>query len=54
MSTVAEYEVPQISSCFSMFDENYQPKLTVVIVQKRISTRILGREPKGLDNPPLV
>ena len=52
MSTVAEYEVPQISSCFSMFGENYQPKLDVVVVQKRISTRILGREPKGLDNPP--
>jgi len=52
MSTVAEYEVPQISSCFSMFGENYQPKLAVVVVQKRISTRIFMRGPKGLDNPP--
>ena len=24
MPTVAEYEAPQISSCFSMFGENYQ------------------------------
>ena len=43
MPTVAEYEAPQISSCFSMFGENYQPKLVVVVVQKRISTWIFGR-----------
>ena len=50
MPTVAEYEVDQISSRFSIFGENYQPKLLVVVVQKRIFTWIFGRLPKGLDN----
>ena len=36
MPTVAEYEVDQISSCFSIFGENYQPKLVVVVVQKLV------------------
>ena len=48
MSTVAEYEVPQISSSFSMFGENYQPKLSVVVAQKCISTRSLAEDPKDL------
>lgn len=53
MYTVSQYEVPQIASCFSMFGNDYQPKFAVVVVQKRISTRIFSREgPKGLANPP--
>ena len=32
--------------------EGYCPKLAVVVVQKRISTRIFCRSAKGLDNPP--
>ena len=53
MHTVAEYEVPQITSCFSMFGTTYQPKLAVVVVQKRISTRIFQHGgQKGLTNPP--
>lgn len=53
MSTVAEYEVPQMNSCFSEFGADFQPKLAVVVVQKRISTRIFSRGgPKGLTNPP--
>ena len=53
MNTVKEYEVPQLMSCFASFEANYQPKLAVVVVQKRISTRIFSRGgPKGLSNPP--
>ena len=53
MHTVAEYEVPQVTSCFSELEANYKPKLAVVVVQKRISTRIFQRaSPKGLSNPP--
>jgi aubergine-like protein len=53
MSTVRDYEVPQLMSCFASFEANYKPKLAVVVVQKRISTRIFSRGgPKGLDNPP--
>lgn len=53
MNTVSQYEVPQMMSCFGMFGTDYQPKLGVVVVQKRISTRIFSRGgPKGLTNPP--
>ena len=52
MHTVSEYEVPQISSCLEGFGADYQPKLAVVVVQKRISTRIFySGDPKGLTNP---
>jgi len=36
----ADYEVPQLESCFYLIDPDYHPKLTVVICQKRINTRI--------------
>ena len=53
MNTVKEYEVPQMMACFSSFEENYHPKFAVVVVQKRISTRIFHRGgAKGLANPP--
>lgn len=53
MNTVAQYEVPQITSCFAEFGSDFQPKLIVVVVQKRISTRMFSRGgPKGLGNPP--
>lgn len=53
MHIVSEYEIPQMTSCFSTFGDDYQPKMAVVVVQKRISTRIFSRGgPKGLSNPP--
>ncbi|KAJ9591964.1 hypothetical protein L9F63_001476, partial [Diploptera punctata] len=47
----AEYEVPQFESCFQHVSSNYHPKLTVVICQKRINTRIFAQVKDGLDNP---
>lgn len=35
-----EWEIPQLMSCFSVVSPTYAPKLTVVIVQKRINCRI--------------
>ena len=32
--------------------EGYKPKMAVVVVQKRISTRIFGKGSNGYDNPP--
>ncbi len=52
MHVVREYEVPQMTSCFALFSDSYNPKLAVIVVQKRISTRIFLRGgPKGLGNP---
>ncbi|KAK3090400.1 hypothetical protein FSP39_011581 [Pinctada imbricata] len=45
-----EHEVAQFETCFGHFGQDYQPRMAVVIVQKRINTRIfsLGRD---YDNP---
>ncbi|KAG8236234.1 Argonaute-3 [Ladona fulva] len=48
-----ELEVPQFEACFKRVSEDYNPKLTVFIVQKRINTRIFSRQRDGgLANPP--
>lgn len=44
MSTVANYEVVQLIECFKHFGQDYSPHLAVIIVQKRIHTRILARK----------
>ena len=44
LNTVGSYEVPQLSECFTLFGETYQPQMTVVVVQKRINTRIYSYE----------
>ncbi|XP_035670589.1 piwi-like protein 1 [Branchiostoma floridae] len=53
LNTVAGYEVEQLRECASYFGgESYQPRLAVVIVQKRINTRIFAEYNRGqLDNP---
>ena len=35
-----------------MFEEDYKPSLAVLVVQKKISTRIFGQGPQGHQNPP--
>ena len=42
LTTVAGYEVQQLSECFGLFGEKYEPKMAVVVVQKRINTRIFS------------
>lgn len=49
----ADYEVPQFVDCFQHIAPDYRPKLTMVICQKRINTRIfssLNAEAKGFEN----
>lgn len=53
MNIVKEYEEPQLRTCFKLFGDEYEPKMSFLIVQKRISTRIFKRGgPQGLGNPP--
>lgn len=54
---VLEYEVAQIQNALQDFAKayaDYSPQLSVVVVQKRISAKLLmkGRSPGELDNPP--
>ncbi|XP_055936429.1 piwi-like protein Ago3 [Argiope bruennichi] len=40
LDVVSKYEAEQLKSCFPHFSADYAPSLTVVVVQKRINTRI--------------
>ncbi|KAK0087279.1 hypothetical protein PV325_001377 [Microctonus aethiopoides] len=52
LSSVAQYEVEQLKSAFPLVDPTYAPKLCVIVVQKRINTRIMAMRGNRLDNPP--
>ena len=43
LNVVRNFEVDQLKECFAHFGDSYQPKLAVIIVQKRINTRIMAR-----------
>jgi len=43
MDVVEKYEVPQLTECFHHFGLDYTPNFAVVVVQKRINTRIFKR-----------
>ncbi|XP_062594439.1 piwi-like protein 1 [Saccostrea cucullata] len=47
-----DHEIQQLQQCFGNFGGEYAPKLSVVIVQKRINARIFLKGDRGFDNPP--
>lgn len=51
LSAVVDHELAQITSCFSKYPE-YRPKFTVLVVKKRINTRIFHNLQGELKNPP--
>ncbi|GFN78416.1 piwi protein [Plakobranchus ocellatus] len=53
LDMLADHEVKQLHRCFSSFGD-YAPQCTTVCVQKRINTRIYGkdRDRGGMVNPP--
>ena len=42
LQIVANYEVQQLRECFPLLGASYEPKLCVVVVQKRISQRLFS------------
>ncbi|XP_043528793.1 piwi-like protein Ago3 isoform X2 [Frieseomelitta varia] len=52
LEVVLKYEIKQLLVTFKTVQENYEPTLTVIIVQKRINTRIFERSGMGVKNPP--
>ncbi|XP_007905583.1 piwi-like protein 2 isoform X2 [Callorhinchus milii] len=46
LSTVSDFEVPQLLKCFEVFND-YQPKMLVIVVSKRISTNLYSVGPSG-------
>lgn len=53
---VVEHEVEQIKSCFSIYDKiedkPYEPKLTFIVVSKRIGIKLFSAKERNLSNPP--
>uniref|UniRef100_A0A3B3S5C4 Piwi-like RNA-mediated gene silencing 1 n=1 Tax=Paramormyrops kingsleyae TaxID=1676925 RepID=A0A3B3S5C4_9TELE len=52
LQSVADYEVAQILECLRAVGTDYKPRLTVVVVKKRVSTRFFARIDGKLANPP--
>uniref|UniRef100_A0AAG5D8I8 Uncharacterized protein n=1 Tax=Anopheles atroparvus TaxID=41427 RepID=A0AAG5D8I8_ANOAO len=54
MNMCDEYELPQLMSACEMVQPGYKPKITFIVVQKRIITRMFGmnRSNGTFDNPP--
>uniref|UniRef100_A0AAR2KTU3 Piwi-like protein 2 n=1 Tax=Pygocentrus nattereri TaxID=42514 RepID=A0AAR2KTU3_PYGNA len=51
LKTVELYEIPQILKCFETFP-NYEPKMTFIVVQKRINTTLYSYEGDRFGTPP--
>nr|ASR73908.1 piwi-like protein 1 [Acipenser dabryanus] len=52
LQSVVNYEVPQIMGCIKALGQDYNPKLTVVVVKKRVSARFFARIDGKPSNPP--
>ncbi|KAM4616451.1 piwi-like protein 1 isoform 1-T1 [Polymixia lowei] len=52
LQSVVNYEVPQIMESIKSIGHDYMPKLTVVVVKKRVSTRFFAHIDGKLSNPP--
>ncbi|KAJ7994148.1 hypothetical protein DPEC_G00262900 [Dallia pectoralis] len=52
LQSVVNYEVPQIMDCIKSMEQKYEPKLTVVVVKKRITSRFFARIDGKVANPP--
>ncbi|NXG80612.1 PIWL1 protein, partial [Baryphthengus martii] len=52
LSTLVNYEVPQFLDCLKSVGRDYNPKLTVIVVKKRVNTRFFAPSGTSLRNPP--
>ncbi|XP_026801499.1 piwi-like protein 1 [Pangasianodon hypophthalmus] len=52
LQSVVSYEVPQIMQSIKAMGEDYAPKLSVVVVKKRIASRFFALLDAKLGNPP--
>ncbi|NXU70935.1 PIWL1 protein, partial [Oreotrochilus melanogaster] len=52
LNTLVNYEVPQFLDCLKSVGTDYNPRLTVIVVKKRVNTRFFAHTAGGLKNPP--
>ncbi|NXW49861.1 PIWL1 protein, partial [Nyctiprogne leucopyga] len=49
---LVNYEVPQFLDCLKSVGKDYNPRLTVIVVKKRVNTRFFAQSAGALKNPP--
>nr|XP_009512092.1 PREDICTED: piwi-like protein 1 isoform X2 [Phalacrocorax carbo] len=52
LNTLVNYEVPQFLDCLKSVGKDYNPRLTVIVVKKRVNTRFFAQSGGALKNPP--
>ncbi|XP_009955581.1 PREDICTED: piwi-like protein 1, partial [Leptosomus discolor] len=52
LSTLVDYEVPQFLDCMKSVGRDYNPRLSVIVVKKRVNTRFFAQSGGALTNPP--
>nr|AGL54162.1 PIWI-like protein 1 [Ambystoma mexicanum] len=52
LKTLVNYEVPQFLDCLKSVGHDYNPKLTVIVVKKRVNARFFAHAGGRLQNPP--
>ncbi|XP_042319601.1 LOW QUALITY PROTEIN: piwi-like protein 1 [Sceloporus undulatus] len=52
LKTLVSYEVPQFLECLKSIGKDYSPKLTVIVVKKRVNNRFFAHIEGRLQNPP--
>ncbi|XP_053313403.1 piwi-like protein 1 [Spea bombifrons] len=52
LQTLVNYEVTQFLDCIQSAGKDYSPKLTVIVVKKRVSARFFAHIDGRLNNPP--
>ncbi|XP_061211371.1 piwi-like protein 1 [Neopsephotus bourkii] len=50
--TLVNYEVPQFLDCLKSVGKDYNPRLTVIVVKKRVNSRFFAESTGTLKNPP--
>ncbi|XP_019394493.1 PREDICTED: piwi-like protein 1 [Crocodylus porosus] len=52
LKTLFSYEVPQLLDCLKSVGKDYNPRLTVIVVKKRVNARFFAHAGGKLQNPP--
>ncbi|KAM8977661.1 piwi-like protein 4 [Pelodytes ibericus] len=53
LKLLVDYEIPQLLNSFQETVSNYRPKLSVIVVRKKCTTRFFRETDRGLQNPQL-
>lgn len=52
LPAVCETEMPQLLNCFKQLGSDYNPRVAIIVVKKRINTRLFASIRNSISNPP--